>query len=371
MGYNKGEMIALGFILMFVPAIFVGLRVWARRLCGAQMGSDDYTIFAALLFCTAVCICQLIGAIDGQLGQTQATYPNGEPILDDPRFLTYERAKFALHMLSVMGVGLSKASVILLYMRIFHTRTFRRVCQLFLGLAIAWTAVMFFVCLFQCYPVTALVEGFYGNKCINTMVFYNGLSGSDVVLDVCVLLLPIPMVLRVKLEVRQKAAVLGMFLLGALAVASSIARLAAFIECERVLLIHYNNETYYTSGVFIWTVVELALAIISACLPTLRPLFFYRSRGGLPTGDTFKLAHEYHDHIPSRQARYGRPTDTIDELEVAVPSDRSGPPASVQIQIQRTSSHERGHPTDGVIVVEHSTTWTDVEAFKTDIAIAK
>lgn len=49
MGYNKGEMIALGFILMFVPAIFVGLRVWARRLCGAQMGSDDYTIFAALV----------------------------------------------------------------------------------------------------------------------------------------------------------------------------------------------------------------------------------------------------------------------------------------------------------------------------------
>ena len=31
----------------------------------------------------------------------------------------------------------------------------------------------------------------------------------------------------------------------------------------------------YTSPVFFWTVIELALAVISACLPTLRPIYLH------------------------------------------------------------------------------------------------
>ena len=35
----------------------------------------------------------LLAAINGQLGQTQATSPDGMPLLQDPRFLRYERVK--------------------------------------------------------------------------------------------------------------------------------------------------------------------------------------------------------------------------------------------------------------------------------------
>lgn len=44
MGYTQGEMIALGFIFVILPTIFVGLRIWARFLRRAGLGADDYTI---------------------------------------------------------------------------------------------------------------------------------------------------------------------------------------------------------------------------------------------------------------------------------------------------------------------------------------
>ena len=38
------------------------------------------------------------------------------------------------------------------------------------------------------------------------------------------------------------------------------------------------NLADYTSPVFFWTVIELALGVICACLPTLRPIYLQYSR---------------------------------------------------------------------------------------------
>ncbi|PYI04752.1 hypothetical protein BO78DRAFT_372434 [Aspergillus sclerotiicarbonarius CBS 121057] len=360
MAYTRGEMIALGFVLLFLPTVFVALRIWARITCHAGLHWDDYTVFCGLAFAISVCICHLIAAIQGQLGQHQTTYPDGSPILDDPRFLIYERCKFALHMLSTLGLGFTKTSMILLYLRIFRTPLFRRICQGCVVFVICWTISFTFACLFQCYPVTALVEFFYGNKCINTLVFYNVLSGSDVALDVVIIILPIAPVLGIQMSLRQRLAVLGMFLLGGLAVACSIARLVSFVECDHTLVTHYNDETYYTSGVFIWTVVELAVAIMCACMPTLRPLFILNRKKTLSD-----YPSDYRSH-PSRRSGYFRSTTgTTDELEIPVLAARDT--SGVQIHIQRsTSAQEHEHPNNGVILVQHSTTWTDTDCLARD-----
>lgn len=34
-----------------------------------------------------------VAAIDGQLGQHQTVMPNGQPILEDPRFVKYEKVR--------------------------------------------------------------------------------------------------------------------------------------------------------------------------------------------------------------------------------------------------------------------------------------
>jgi hypothetical protein len=77
-----------------------------------------------------------------------------------------------------------------------------------------------FANLFICFPVTPFIEFFYHNKCIDdTAVFLSGLV-TNLISDILILLMPIPMVLRLQLPLRDKLGVLGMFLLGARQVAT-------------------------------------------------------------------------------------------------------------------------------------------------------
>ena len=83
---------------------------------------------------------------------------------------------------------------------------------------------------------------------------------SDVIADILILVMPIPMVLRLHLPLKQRIAVLGMFLLGALyttpsalittqllilgsVIALSITRLVFNIQVAAVFAAHYNDET--------------------------------------------------------------------------------------------------------------------------------
>lgn len=118
-------------------------------------------------------------------------------------------------MISILGLGLIKSSILVLYKKIFDVRKFKLVIYAMLGFVIAWTISFFFSHLFTCYPITVFLEPYYGNKCVDTIPMFMSLLFTDVVADVAILILPIPMVLGVQLPMKQKLAVIGMFSLGA------------------------------------------------------------------------------------------------------------------------------------------------------------
>ena len=119
-------------------------------------------------------------------------------------------------MISFSGYGLAKASILVLYMRIFEVPQFRRRARIMLAIVTAWTVSFFFASLFQCYPITPLVEAFYGKKCVFTIALWYTGGSTDILLDTLILAMPIPMVLNLQLPWKQKIGVLSMFLLGAL-----------------------------------------------------------------------------------------------------------------------------------------------------------
>ncbi|KAI0454137.1 hypothetical protein F5B21DRAFT_514904 [Xylaria acuta] len=276
--YSKELMIGLAVGAIVLPTIFFGLRLWARRLRRTRLSTDDWLCFAGLLVGYTCCALQLYAAIDGQLGQHQILGPDGMPILDDPRFLVYERTKLAVNVLSPIGFGLVKASIVVLYEGIFHNiRPFRYCAYVMLGLLFAWSISFFFANLFICYPVTALIEPFYGKKCVDRAGVFLSTLVTDLIFDILILLMPIPVVLRLHLPRKDRLGVLGMFLLGATVVAVSIARLVQLLEVNSQYLLYAYDQTYYTSPAFFWANIELAIAVLSACLPTLKPIlnFFF------------------------------------------------------------------------------------------------
>ncbi|KAI2781186.1 hypothetical protein F4815DRAFT_444732 [Daldinia loculata] len=96
------------------------------------------------------CALQLYATIDGQLGKHQALGPDSQPILDDPGFLVYERTKLAVNVLSPIGFGLVKSSILVFYDGIFHNiRLFRWAAYVMLGLLGIWSISFFFANLFM------------------------------------------------------------------------------------------------------------------------------------------------------------------------------------------------------------------------------
>jgi hypothetical protein len=54
MGYSKVQAIAIGVVFGLLPAPFVALRIKARRMTGATLGTDDWLTIPALVI-TGLC----------------------------------------------------------------------------------------------------------------------------------------------------------------------------------------------------------------------------------------------------------------------------------------------------------------------------
>ncbi|KAI1646449.1 uncharacterized protein F4817DRAFT_365917 [Daldinia loculata] len=271
--YSQGQMIAVGVAFTILPITAVALRLWAKFLCQKGIKLDDYLVIAAMAVAIGCASVQLVAAVDGQLGQHQSTTPDGEPILDDPRFVIYEKCKLAVNILSTVGLGFVKSSILVFYTNIFFGRPFEIASKVVLGLVIGWTVSFFFANLFTCYPITPFIEFFYHNDCVDGLALWYAMAISDIIIDVIILIMPIPMVLKLHLPWTQKLGVLAMFLLGATVCAFSLTRALIYVHVGESLEHHYNDETYYTSPVFFWAVIELSTAVLSACLPTYRPIW--------------------------------------------------------------------------------------------------
>jgi hypothetical protein len=125
------------------------------------------------------------------------------------------QTKFAVNILSVVGLGLIKVSILLMYKSIFHVRPFQWAVWVMIAIVTGWTLSYTMANIFTCWPVTALIEPFYGNKCINVIPMWLSVVYTDIILDVGILVMPIPLVLGLHLPWQQKLGVLGMLLLGA------------------------------------------------------------------------------------------------------------------------------------------------------------
>lgn len=104
-----------------------------------------------------------------------------------------------------------------MYGQIFHNiKPFRYAVYIMLGLVTSAAIACFFDNLFICYPVTALIEPYYFNNCIDQAAVFLSTLVINLIFDILILLMPIPVVLGLQLPTRGKIQVLGMFLLGAM-----------------------------------------------------------------------------------------------------------------------------------------------------------
>lgn len=113
-------------------------------------------------------------------------------------------------------VCLNKVATILLYLRLFSSPRFRVVALTIMGLIVAASIGSICATIFQCIPVAGAWNHSIKSRCINSGQFWVAYAVMNILTDVMVLVLPIPMIQKLTLGKRDKTMLYGLFLLGGL-----------------------------------------------------------------------------------------------------------------------------------------------------------
>lgn len=276
--------VGIGVTLFFATVALV-LRLVSRRMTKYGYGFEDVLATIAYVGAVGYSTIVLIWTADYGLGRTLADGPRNmspEMIVQKSYMIL-----FYSEFIYAFSIAFSQLTILSLYWRLFHLSGLRIPILTLIGTSFVWLLVRFFMTIFQCQPVEAFWDNSIpGGRCaINEATFFFATVLTHVVLDCVILLLPAIQVGRMHLPFGQKIAVIGLFMCGILVCMASI-----FVVIESVTYDPDTDEMPLDMAMnMIWAVVEVNLAIVSASLPLLRPVF----RKVIP-GSFFDLqSHEY------------------------------------------------------------------------------
>ncbi|KAI9045068.1 uncharacterized protein KD926_010391 [Aspergillus affinis] len=211
---------------------------------------------------------------------------------------------FIAQILYKINIGLTKISILLLYLRLFIQRWFFITCWAWIVIITAFTLGTVISSIFQCSPVQyAFDKSLPGSgSCINLTAFWYANAGFNIFSDLVLVALPVPVISRLQLPPRLKLILCGI----------SPLRLHYIYpphhnSRHRHLLPRHHWNSINSSK---WTVIGSNLGIICACLPALRrPLAFLFPHlfGKFSRNANYAAADRQATH-----SRAGRPNNSSD-----------------------------------------------------------
>ncbi|KAH8163457.1 hypothetical protein CIB48_g4790 [Xylaria polymorpha] len=164
-----------------------------------------------------------------------------------------------------------RLSVIIFYFRIFPTKIVRRGGYILAAACISWFVAIEALNLATCKPIEFMWDRSLNGHCISAPEGVIILGAANVVIDAVTVILPIHEVLKLNLSREKKLVIFGVFLIGGIACAASLARL---VSISLYLTNDGEDGTGATSALLSATTgYEIYIAIIGACAPTLVPVY--------------------------------------------------------------------------------------------------
>ena len=115
-----------------------------------------------------------------------------------------------------ISVGLTKFSILLFYSRIFTERRFKIALRVTFALVALWLLACEITVLAECVPISSLWDLSESSRCIKLVPFFVGAGVPNIVLNVLIVCLPLPMIWTLEIERKHRWALSAVFGLGAL-----------------------------------------------------------------------------------------------------------------------------------------------------------
>lgn len=116
-------------------------------------------------------------------------------------------------------LGSTKIAMLLLYLKVFPGQTFRRVCFVMIGVCLAYSPATALATFFNCTPVSYNWTSWTGEtqgSCFSFNTFAWAQSSINIVLDLIIILLPIPQLWKLNMGKKKRIQIVLMFSVGLL-----------------------------------------------------------------------------------------------------------------------------------------------------------
>ena len=196
------RLIVVGVVFSILAIIAIGGRVWARRLKKAGTQLNDYLAFLALAFTLALNATCITGAFSGGAGQHTESVSLTEDVVlakvshmfTDLQHLTKSKQCFlAAGVLWALSIACIKLSILAFYISIFRVPIFVASAYVIAALSISLMVAVAFANMLICRPLSYNWDRSGKGTCGNMTAFYLGSSIANLLIDVSVVVLPMPM----------------------------------------------------------------------------------------------------------------------------------------------------------------------------------
>ncbi|KAI2780694.1 hypothetical protein F4815DRAFT_499072 [Daldinia loculata] len=245
------QVMIVGVVMNVFAIIAVGLRLWSRRIQGLSLEFNDYMAIIAVILTTGLVICCLFGAIGVHVDE----------ILFIPGQILWAASNTCV-----------KLSILSLYTVLFPRKIFSRICYCTMGLAVVYLISVLVETFALCTPVQHNWDKSIPGKCTNQHGAYLGSGITNLIIDVFIVTLPMPMLFRLQMSWPKKLSIAVMFSLGAIICVLSLLRIIS------VLAWNLSDITYSNVRLGIYSELEPTLGVVNACLPTIKPALRFISR---------------------------------------------------------------------------------------------
>ncbi len=245
---QQASVITTWIIMTALAAVAVSMRFYTRRLILHILGPEDWLILAALVFAFGACVgfvrrecspchvlCltsnthlnpetffgmgQHVGTLTPEMSKqwqmvrhSQRARRPGCRCMPTDNSIASQKQFYSL-LFHTISLGITKMSILCLYMRVMVYGAPRIAVYVVLGFTMmcnSWVLVASFI---QCIPLEALWDSDVEGSCLGNAVTI-GSSIIHIITDFIIFALPIPTLASLRIHRRQKIGLLGVFSIG-------------------------------------------------------------------------------------------------------------------------------------------------------------
>ncbi|KAF4554786.1 Hypothetical protein D9617_3g018540 [Elsinoe fawcettii] len=315
-----GRIIAPAALLCAIAFVVVTGRLYSHlRLTRISSFMDDVCIVLAWLLC-------MIGivSIARVHHYTILLAPSGLQLPDLKHFFFWF---WSFVWQYNAGLALAKFSILFQYRRMFPLPIFQFWLKiLFAIIAVYALWAVLGASIFACWPVQYFwtrIDPVVNGACQDALADFLSNAVLHIATDVLILLIPIPVLIKMHLPVRQRISLIVLFTVGGLLENTiSIVRLVIFLSADRDNVFDVATK-YFPLAV--WSSIELSVGIICSSIPALKPLIVqvfprFASASSRGTDDN---VHGMTPEMSDEARRQGGRSGTLETLEVGESKKRS------------------------------------------------